>query len=149
MLVSSIFFFFNNVFKSLPFKVCYNWGLFGKRFTAYQMIHCFNYTITKVISHYSHSLWSCEKWFLCRHVYLIYAEPHSSVGSVMDLRKGVCWFNPQLGQYSFRGLMIVIATGFLSHCCPLFRQWLCGKAGSNLERILCVELVKRTPGKHG
>ena len=31
-------------------------------------------------------------------------EPHSSVGSVAD---------PRLGQYSFRGLIIVIATGFI------------------------------------
>ena len=27
-------------------------------------------------------------------------------------------FNPRLGQYSFRGLMIVTATGFIPHCCP-------------------------------
>ena len=27
-------------------------------------------------------------------------EPHSSVDSVADLRRG-CWFDPQLGQYSF------------------------------------------------
>ena len=39
------------------------------------------------------------------------AEPHSSVGSVADLRTGR-WFDPLLGQYSFRGLMIVNATGF-------------------------------------
>ena len=44
---------------------------------------------------------------------------------------------------SFRGLMIVIALGLipLSHCCPLFRQWLCGKAASGLERVLCGVLV--------
>ena len=41
------------------------------------------------------------------------AEPHSSVGSVADLRTGGRWFDPRLGQYSFRGLMIVIATGFI------------------------------------
>ena len=39
-------------------------------------------------------------------------EPHSPVGSVADLRTGGRWFDPRLGQYSFRGLMIVIATGF-------------------------------------
>ena len=49
------------------------------------------------------------------------AEPHSSVGSVADLRAGGRWFNPQLGQYSFQELMIVIATVFNSsltavHC---------------------------------
>ena len=33
------------------------------------------------------------------------AEPHSSVGSVMDFRTGGRWFNPWLSQYSFRGLM--------------------------------------------
>ena len=34
-------------------------------------------------------------------------------------------FSP-LGQYSYRGLMVVIA--IRSHCCPLFLQRLCGKA---------------------
>ena len=42
-----------------------------------------------------------------------WAEPHSAVGSVADLRTGDRWFDPRLGQYSFRGLMIVIATGFI------------------------------------
>ena len=45
-------------------------------------------------------------------VTLIYtAEPHSSVGSVVDLRTGGRWFDSRLGQYSFRELMTVIATG--------------------------------------
>ena len=42
-----------------------------------------------------------------------FAEPHSSVGSIADLRTGGRWFDPCLDQYSFRGLMIVIATGFI------------------------------------
>ena len=42
---------------------------------------------------------------------LICAEPHSSVGSNADLRTGGRWSDQRLGQYSFRGLMIVIATG--------------------------------------
>ena len=37
----------------------------------------------------------------------------SSVGSVAALRTGGRWFDPRFGQYSFRGLMIVIATGFI------------------------------------
>ena len=41
------------------------------------------------------------------------AEPHSSVGSVADLRTGGRWFDPWLSQYSVRGLMIVISTGFI------------------------------------
>ena len=41
------------------------------------------------------------------------AEPHSSVCSIADLRTGGCWLNPRLGQYSFQGLLIVIATGFI------------------------------------
>ena len=80
------------------------------------------------------------------------AEPHSSVGSVADVRTGGHRFDPRLGQYSFRGLMIVIATGFIPlsplHC-PLFRQWSIRKAASGLERLLCGVLVKRTQGKHG
>ena len=35
------------------------------------------------------------------------AEPHSSIGRVADLRTRGLWFDPLLGQYSFRGLMIV------------------------------------------
>ena len=38
---------------------------------------------------------------------------HSSVGSIENLRTGGRWFDPQLSQYSFRRLMIVIATGFI------------------------------------
>ena len=41
------------------------------------------------------------------------AEPLCSVGSVADLRTGGRWFDPGLEKYSFRGLMIVIATGFI------------------------------------
>ena len=44
---------------------------------------------------------------------LLWAEPPSSVGSIADLRTGGRRFNPKLGQYSFRGLMIVIAKGFI------------------------------------
>ena len=47
------------------------------------------------------------------NIFLISAEPHSSVGSVVDLRTGGRWFNPWLGQFSFLRLMIVIATGFI------------------------------------
>ena len=41
------------------------------------------------------------------------AKPLSSFGSVQDLRKGGCWFDSRLGQYSVRGLTIVIATGLI------------------------------------
>ena len=41
------------------------------------------------------------------------AEPHSLVGSGADLRTGGRWLDPQLGQYSFRRLTIVIATGLI------------------------------------
>ena len=45
--------------------------------------------------------------------YFSSAEPHSSVGSVVDLRKGGRWFDPRLGQYSFRGLMIVCQSNMI------------------------------------
>ena len=45
------------------------------------------------------------------------AESLSSVGSNVDLRKGGRWFDPWLGQYSFRGLMIVVSIGFIPICC--------------------------------
>ena len=41
------------------------------------------------------------------------AKPHSSVGIVQALRTGGRRFDPRLGQYVFRGLMIVIETGFI------------------------------------
>ena len=41
--------------------------------------------------------------------FLTCTEPHSSVGSIADLRTGGRWFDPLLGQYSFRGLMIATA----------------------------------------
>ena len=41
------------------------------------------------------------------------AQPHSSVGSIEDLRTGGRLFDPRLDQYSFRELMIVIVTGFI------------------------------------
>ena len=48
------------------------------------------------------------------------AKPHSSVGSVENLRTRGRWFNPQLGQYSGREMMIVTATDSSSittvHC---------------------------------
>ena len=44
---------------------------------------------------------------------LIIAEPHSSFGSVEDLRTRSRWLDPWLGEDSFRELMIVIATGFI------------------------------------
>ena len=40
------------------------------------------------------------------------AKPHSLVSSVQYLRTGH-WLDPGLGQYSFLGLMIVIARGFI------------------------------------
>ena len=49
----------------------------------------------------------------CNVCHIASAEPHSSAGSVADLRKAGGWFDHRLGQYSFRGLMIVIATGFI------------------------------------
>ena len=41
------------------------------------------------------------------------SRPSNSVCKVQDLRKGGRWFDPQHGQYSFQGLMIVIATVFI------------------------------------
>ena len=79
------------------------------------------------------------------------AEPHSSVGRDADLRTGGSWFDPQLGQFPFGGLMIVIATGFIP-LSPLSivstmvlwesSQWL----EMNIVRSI---QVKRIAGKHG
>ena len=60
-----------------------------------------------------------------------------------DLRTGGRWFDPRLGQYSFRGLIIVIATGFipLSPLSVVSTMVMCGKAASGLERISLGVLV--------
>ena len=52
----------------------------------------------------------------------ICAKSHSSVCSVADLRTGGRRFDPRLGQYSFLGFMIFIATGFIPNRCPFYRQ---------------------------
>ena len=74
---------------------------------------------------YQHFLFSCnifksflfqghKKLGLCGiELNVISAKPRSSVGIVQDLRTGGHWFNPQLSGYSFRELMIVIATRFI------------------------------------
>ena len=41
------------------------------------------------------------------------AEPQSSVDRAQDSIIGGRWFKPWHGQYSFQGLMTVIATGFI------------------------------------
>ena len=79
------------------------------------------------------------------------AEPHSSFGSVVNLRTGGRWFDPRLGQFSFQGSMTVIATGFI----PLSprsvvttmvmwesSQWF----GKNIVQSTS---LKRNPRKHG
>ena len=64
------------------------------------------------------------------------------------INEGCRWFNHWLGQYSFQGLMIIIATEcILSGCCPWFGPWLCGKEADGFRRISCRILVKRNSGK--
>ena len=81
----------------------------------------------------------------------LFRKLHNSVGSVQDLRTRGRWFDPGLGQNSFPGLMIVIATGRIPlsplsvvltmvmwQCC----QWL----GKIIVRCTC---EKQNPGKYG
>ena len=119
MLVTSIFSSSTNVFKNAAYQ---HFLLFHQ---------CFQKCWLPAFSPNSHSNFSFTGEF---------AKPHSSVSNVADLRTGGCWCNPQLGQYSFRS-RIDVSNSFLSHHCPLFHQWLCGKPASGLERILCGVLV--------
>ena len=60
----------------------------------------------------------------------------ASTGSVLDLRPGDRWFDLRLGQYSFRGLMIVIATEFIPlSLLSIVSKWLCGKAACDLNIV--------------
>ena len=45
--------------------------------------------------------------------FVLCAEPYSSVDGVADLRTGGRWFDLRLGKYSFQGLIMVNATGFV------------------------------------
>ena len=74
---------------------------------------------------------------------------HSSVGSVVDLRSGGGWFDPRLCKYSFRGLMIVIATGFIpfSLLSLVFDSGCVGKQPVAWERKLGGVLVNPFPNK--
>ena len=55
---------------------------------------------------------------------------------------------PQLGQYSLRGLMIVIATGFIPLSpMSVFSTLVMWKSSQRFGKN--TGLVKRTPGKHG
>ena len=76
----------------------------------------------------------------------ISADPHSSVDSVADLRTGGRRFDPRLGQYSFRGLMIVIATGFipLSPLSVVSNNGYLGK-----QPVAWKEYCAEYSGKHG
>ena len=58
-------------------------------------------------------VYEISKYFAKQCLALTNFEPHSSVDSVVDLRTGGRWFDPRLGQYSFQGLRIVFATGFI------------------------------------
>ena len=49
----------------------------------------------------------------CRLPGMRRAETYSSIGSIQDSRTRGRWSDPRRGQYSFRGLIIVIATGFI------------------------------------
>ena len=73
---------------------------------------CHNMTEIMLIVAFStiHLINQSKHMYLGKHFGLvlnpILLSPISSVGSIADLRTGGCWFDPRLGQYSFRGLMI-------------------------------------------
>ena len=82
--------------------------------------------------------------------YTLDAEPHSSVGSVADLRTGGRWFDPQLDQYSFQELMIVIATiSFLSTATRCFDNGYVGNPPVAWREYCAGLWIKRYPGELG
>ena len=56
-----------------------------------------------------------SKKFSIYHLLHRYRTSEFLFSSVADLKTGGHLFDPRLGQYSFRRLMIVIATGFIPH----------------------------------
>ena len=78
------------------------------------------------------------------------SESHSSVSSIVDLRTGSHWFDPRLGQYSLRGLIIVTVTGFIPPTLlSVVLTMVMWESSHWLGKNMCRVLVKRTPGKHG
>ena len=103
MLVTSIFCFTHYVFKELLFR---SRDSVVKGFKALRRKTNEN-TVEKG-ENVGHQYFHIFPHFV---FYLLAASP--IVVSVADLRTGGRWFNARLGQYSFRGLTIVIATGFI------------------------------------
>ena len=76
------------------------------------------------------------------------AEPHS----VQDIGTGGRWFDPQLGQYSVTGLMIVIVIEFGSSLSTqsIVSTMVIWESSQQLGKNIVLVLVKRTPEvKHG
>ena len=74
----------------------------------------------------------------------------SAVGSEQNLRIGGRWLDPRLGQYSFQGSVIVIATGFIPHS-PLsivLTMVYVGKHPVAWKEHCAEYWLKRAPGKH-
>ena len=71
--------------------------------------------------------------------------PHSSDGSIADLRTGGRWFDLLLGQYFFRELMIFIATGFIPSLLFVVSTMVMWESSQWLGK----NIVRSTPGKHG
>ena len=82
--------------------------------------------------------------------YITYVEPHSSVGSVEDLRTGGRWFDPQHDQYSFRHYDRIHSSLAAVYC---FDKKNVGKQLVAWKKY-CAEYwltnkKKKPPGKHG
>ena len=84
------------------------WSLVICKCKSFRYVHIYIYDLLKIFQKKPSTSGFCP-------------PPFGSVGRVPDLRTGCRWFDPWLGQYSFRWLMIVIAAGFipLSHQSPL------------------------------
>ena len=101
------------------FRQIWNWHLKKSavwkrlKFVAWERVNAFAVC-------YGHKHFAIFEYLMCQRQILphdsascLTAKPHSSVGSVVYLRTGGLQFDPWLAQYSFQGLMIVIATGFI------------------------------------
>ena len=78
------------------------------------------------------------------------AKPDSSFGRVLDFRTGGGWFDPQLEQYSFPGLMIAIATRFIPlsylSIVSTMTMW---ESSQWLGKNIVQSTGQKTSGKHG
>ena len=89
---------------------------FGKELTVFILSTAGAFNLPKIILSWKSPKFSCwinSQLYTSKQQNVV-LDLRSPIAQSVALRTGGCWFDPRLSQYSFQGLMIVIATGFIS-----------------------------------